>query len=70
MSRIPKMSPVRHHKIKNVKHDLRWEIRKTKPSTFDIEKKKGEEAKAWFLGMMKYLQLYNYSSNMKDWISI
>ena len=32
--------------------------------------KKGEDVEAWMLGMRKYLQLHNYSSNMESRISI
>jgi uncharacterized protein with NRDE domain len=40
-------------------------MRKIKPPYIDGENKKGKYAKAWLLGMRKYLQLHNYSSNAK-----
>ena len=36
---------------------------KIKPPYFDGENKKGEYAEAWLLGMKKYFQFHNYSSN-------
>ena len=44
---------------------LEREFKKIKPTTFDGESRKGEEAEAWFLDIKKYFQIYNYSSNMK-----
>jgi hypothetical protein len=35
-------------------------------TTFDGEVKKGEEAKAWLLGLKKYFRVHNYSRNMKE----
>ena len=49
---------------------LQGEIRKIKPPTSDGENKKGEDAKAWFLGMRKYMCLHNYSSNVEARIVI
>jgi hypothetical protein len=44
---------------------LEGESKKIKPATFDGESRIGEEAEAWLLDIKKYLQIYNYSSNMK-----
>jgi hypothetical protein len=33
------------------------------PPSFDGENKKGEDVEAWFMGIRKYLQFHNYSSN-------
>jgi hypothetical protein len=49
---------------------LQGELRRLKPPTFDGEHRKGEEVEAWLLGMRKYFQLHNYSSNMEAKISI
>jgi hypothetical protein len=46
------------------------EFKKSKPPTFDGEIKKGEEAKAWILGMKKYFRVHNYSKNLKSRIAI
>jgi hypothetical protein len=51
-------------KRKQVDH-LEREFKKIKPSTFDGESKTGEEVEAWMLDTKKYLQIYDYSSNMK-----
>jgi hypothetical protein len=51
---------------KENKHDhLEGEFKNIKPATFDGESGIGEEAEAWLLGIKKYFQIYNYSSNMK-----
>ena len=44
-------------------------MNKIKPPTFDGEHK-DEYAKTWLLGMRKYFQLHNYSSNAEGRISI
>jgi hypothetical protein len=41
------------------------EFKKSKPPTFDGEIKKGEEAKAWILGLKKYFRVHDYSENLK-----
>jgi hypothetical protein len=51
-------------KRKQIDH-LEGEFKKIKPTTFDGESRTGEEAEAWLLDIKKYLQIYNYSSNMK-----
>jgi hypothetical protein len=45
--------------------DLQGDIRNIKPPTFDGDHKKDEDAEAWLLGMRKYFQLHNYSSNVE-----
>jgi len=45
--------------------DLQGELSKIKPPTFDGDHKKYEDAKTWLLGMRKYFQLHNYSSNVE-----
>jgi hypothetical protein len=44
--------------------------RKLKPPPFDGEHRKGEDVEAWLLGMRKYFQLHDYSSNLEARISI
>jgi hypothetical protein len=53
-SSIP--SPTRKHRRFGV-DELKGEINKIKPPTFDGEHKKEEDAKTWLLGMRKYFQL-------------
>jgi hypothetical protein len=62
-------SPLRKHKRFRV-DELRGEMNKIKPPTFDGEHKKDEEAKTWLLGMRKYFQLHNYSSHEEGIITI
>jgi hypothetical protein len=49
-------SPTRKHQ-KSGRDELKGEINKIKPSTFDDEHKKEEDAETWLLGMKKYFQL-------------
>jgi len=46
------------------------DFKKAKPSTFDGEFKKLEDAKAWLLGIKKLFEMHNYSENMKAMIAI
>jgi hypothetical protein len=62
-------SLVRKHKGSKV-DELQGEMNKIKPSTFDGEHKKDEDAKTWLLGMRKYFQLHNYSSHAEGRIAI
>jgi hypothetical protein len=62
-------SPVKNHKRSRV-DELRGEMNKIKPPTFDGEHKKDEDAKTWLLGKRKYFQLNNYSSHVEGRISI
>jgi hypothetical protein len=50
--------------------ELRGEMNKIKPPTFDGEHKKNEDANTWLLGMRKYFQLHNYSSHAEGRIFI
>jgi antitoxin component of MazEF toxin-antitoxin module len=42
------------HKRRFGVDELQGEMNKTKPTTFDGEHKKDEDAKTWLLGMRKY----------------
>jgi hypothetical protein len=61
--------PIRKHKRSGV-DELRREMNKIKPPTFNGEHKKDEDAETWLLGMRKYFQLHNYSSHEEGRISI
>jgi hypothetical protein len=50
--------------------ELQGEMNKIKPPTFDGEHKKDEDAETWLLGMRRYFQLHNYSSQVEGRISI
>jgi hypothetical protein len=52
-------SPVRKHN-KSWVDELRGEMNKIKPPTFDSEHKKDVDAETWLLGMRKYFQLHKY----------
>ena len=58
-----------NHNIYGV-DELKGEMNKIKPPTFDREHKKEEDAETWLLGMRKYFQLQNYSSHAEGIISI
>jgi hypothetical protein len=62
-------SPVKKHKRSGL-DELRGEMNKIKPPTFDGEHKKDEDTETWLLGMRKYFQLHNYSSCVEGRISI
>jgi hypothetical protein len=55
-------SPTKKHRTYGV-DELKGEMNKIKPPTFDREHKKEEDAETWLLGMRKYFQLQNYSSH-------
>jgi hypothetical protein len=55
-------SPTRKNQ-KSGKDELKGEMNKINPPTFDGEHKKEEDVETWFLGMKKYFQLHNYSSH-------
>jgi hypothetical protein len=57
-------SPTRKHR-KSGKDELKGEMNKIKPPTFDGEHKKEEDAETWLLGMKKYFQLQNYSAHAR-----
>jgi hypothetical protein len=50
--------------------ELKGEMNKVKPPTFDGEHKKDEDVETWLLGMRKYFQLHNYSSHAEGRIEI
>jgi hypothetical protein len=55
-------SPTRKNRRSGV-DELKGEMNKIKPPTFDGEHKKEEYVETWLLGMRKYFQLQNYSSH-------
>jgi hypothetical protein len=62
-------SPTRKHKRSGV-DELKGEMNKIKPPTFEGEHKKEEDGEAWLLGMRKYFQLQNYSSHAEGRIAM
>jgi hypothetical protein len=61
-------SPTRKHQ-KSGNEELKGEMNKIKPPTFDGEHKKEEDAETWLLGMNKYFQLQNYSAHAEGRIA-
>jgi hypothetical protein len=57
-------------KWKNSKTNCPKEFKKSKPASFDKEIKKGEETKAWLLGLKKFFRVHDYSENLKARIAI
>jgi hypothetical protein len=62
-------SPTRKHRRSGV-DELKGEMNKIKPPTFDGEHKKEEDVETWLLGMRKYFQLQNYSSHAEGRIAM
>ena len=48
---------------------LQGEIRNLKPPSFDGEREREDDFEACFLGLRRYFQLHNYSSNLEAKIS-
>jgi hypothetical protein len=62
-------SPTKKHRKSEV-DELKSEMNKIKPPTFDREHKKDEDVETWLLRMRKYFQLQNNSSHVEGRISI
>ena len=62
-------SPVRKHRRFGV-DELKGEMNKIKPPSFDGEHKKDKDLDTSMLGMKKYFQLHNYSSHAEGIIPI
>jgi hypothetical protein len=62
-------SPTRKHRRSRM-DELKGEMNKNKPPTFDGEHNKEEDVETWLLGMRKYFQLQNYSSHSEGRISM
>jgi hypothetical protein len=43
---------------------LQGELRKLRPPSFDGEREREDDVEAWLLGLKRYFQLHNYSSNL------
>jgi hypothetical protein len=62
-------SPTKKHR-KSGKEELKGEMNKIKPPTFNGEHKKEEDVETWLLGMKKYFQLQNYSAHAEGRIAM
>jgi hypothetical protein len=60
---------VRHQRRRHELDSLQGELRKLKPPSFDGEREREDDVEAWLLGIRKYFQLHNYSSNLEARIS-
>jgi hypothetical protein len=63
---IPKVSLSRHKRRIDELDDLQGELRKLKTPSFDGERERQYDVEVYFLGIMKYFQLHNYSSNIEE----
>jgi hypothetical protein len=59
------VSHVRHQRRRHELDSLQGESRKLKPPSFDGEREREDDVEAWLLGIMRYFQLHNYSSNLE-----
>jgi hypothetical protein len=64
--RIPEVSLVRHQRTRHELDSLQGELRKLKPPYFDGEREMKHDVEEWFLGLKRYFQLHNYSSNLES----
>jgi hypothetical protein len=65
----PEVSPIRHQRRRHELDSLQGELRKIRPPSFDGEREREDDVEAWFLGLRRYFQLHNYSSNLEARIS-
>jgi hypothetical protein len=63
------VSPVRHQIRKQEVDSLQGEMRKLKPPSFGGEREREDNVEAWLLGLRRYFQFHNYSSNLEARIS-
>jgi hypothetical protein len=59
------VSSVRHQRRKQEVNSFQGEMRKLKPPSFEGEREREDDAEAWLLGIMRYFQFHNYSSNLE-----
>ena len=61
----PKVSLVRNQRRRHEFDSFQRKLRKLKPPSFDGEREREYDVEAWFLGLRRYFQLHNYSSNLE-----
>ena len=59
-----------HRKKQRSNYNPQGEFRKIRAPTYEGEVNTGEKDKEWLLGIRKYFQVHNYSSEMKAHLSI
>jgi len=67
--RSPEVSPIRHQRRRHELDNLQREMRKLKAPSFDGERERKDDVEARFLGLRRYFQLHNYSSNLESIIA-
>ena len=50
--------------------EISGQFKKIKPTTFNGDTEKGEEAESWLSRIKKYFQIYNYSNHLKARMAI
>jgi len=63
------VSPIKHQIRKQEVDILQGEMSNVKTPSFDREREREDDAKAWFLGLKRFFQLHNYFSNLESRIS-
>jgi hypothetical protein len=58
------VSHVRHQRRRHELENLKGELMKLKPPSFVGEREREDDVEAWFLGVKRYFQFHNYSSNL------
>ena len=59
------MSHVRNQRTRHELDSLQVDLRNLKTPSFDGEREREDDYEAWFLGLRRYFQLHNYSSNLE-----
>jgi hypothetical protein len=59
------VSLVRQQRRKQEVYSLQGELRKLKPPSLYGEREREDDVEAWLLGLQRYFQLHNYSSNLE-----
>jgi hypothetical protein len=59
------VSHVRQQRRKQEVDSLKGELMKIKTPSFDGEREREYDVEAWLLGLQRYFQLHNYSSNLE-----
>jgi hypothetical protein len=59
------VSRVRHQRRRHELDSFKGDLRNLKPPSFDGERERDSDVEAWLLGIKKYFQSHNYSSNLE-----
>jgi hypothetical protein len=61
--------PIRHQRRRHEIESFQGDMRNLKPQSFYGEREREDDVEAWFLGLKRYFQFHNYSSNLEARIS-